>query len=144
MQSIRDFTSKPAAGADTAASPPQRRGRAAKPVAAAEPKPASQPAAPRQKRAAKAAPRAARASASRPQRGTNAKLVEEVLQSNAPRALRPAEIRTALRRDKGVAIAFTSIRHALGQLESRQIAEQVADSKTWRYSANGGAASASD
>jgi hypothetical protein len=69
----------------------------------------------------------------RPQRGTNARLVEEVLQSNAPRALRPAEIRTAIQRDKGVAIAFTSIRHALGQLEQRRIAEQIADSKTWRF-----------
>jgi len=33
----------------------------------------------------------------RPKRGTNARLVEEVLQSNAPRALRPAEIRKAVR-----------------------------------------------
>jgi hypothetical protein len=74
-----------------------------------------------------------RASAGRPQRGTNARLVEEVLQSNAPRALRPAEIRRTLQRDKGVAMAFTSIRHALVQLEERRTAEQVADSKTWRY-----------
>jgi len=57
-----------------------------------------------------------------------------VLQSNAPRALHPAEIRNALQRDKGVAMAFTSIRHALGQLENRHAAEQVADTKTWRYS----------
>jgi len=74
-----------------------------------------------------------------PRRGTNARLVEEVLQSSAPRALRPAEIRSALQRDKGTAMAFTSIRHALGQLEERHTAEQVADSKTWRYR---GAASA--
>ena len=73
------------------------------------------------------------AATSRPQRGTNARLVEEVLQSNAPRALRPAEIRTAIQREKGVAIAFTSIRHALGQLQSRRVVEQVADSNTWRY-----------
>ena len=74
----------------------------------------------------------------RPQRGTNARLVEEVLQSNAPRALRPAEIRSTIQREKGVAIAFTSIRHALGQLESRRVAEQVADSNTWRYCGDGG------
>jgi hypothetical protein len=76
--------------------------------------------------------------APRPQRGTNARLVEEVLQSNAPRAMRPAEIRSTIQREKGVAIAFTSIRHALGQLESRRVAEQVADSNTWRYCADGG------
>jgi hypothetical protein len=72
------------------------------------------------------------------ERGRNARLVEEVLQSNAPRALRPAEIRTTIQREKGVVIAFTSIRHALGQLEARRIAEQVADSNTWRYREGGG------
>lgn len=76
--------------------------------------------------------------ARRPQRGTNARLVEEVLQSNAPRALRPAEIRSTIQREKGVAIAFTSIRHALGQLELRRVAEQVEDSNTWRYCGDGG------
>jgi hypothetical protein len=84
--------------------------------------------------------RAGRTPAKRPRRGTNARLVEEVLQSNAPRALRPAEIRSALQRDKGMAMAFTSIRHALGQLEGRHTAEQVADSKTWRYRGHSGAA----
>jgi hypothetical protein len=79
------------------------------------------------------------ATAARPQRGTNARLVEEVLHSNAPRALRPAEIRSTIQHEKGVAIAFTSIRHALGQLESRRVAEQVADSNTWRYREGGGA-----
>jgi hypothetical protein len=34
-------------------------------------------------------------------------------------------------------MAFTSIRHALGQLESRRVAEQIADSKTWRYREGG-------
>ncbi len=65
-----------------------------------------------------------------------------MLQSNAPRALRPAEIRRTLQRDKGVAMAFTSIRHALGQLEQRGTAEQIADSKTWRH--RGSAAAESD
>ena len=64
-------------------------------------------------------------------------MVEEVLQAAAPRALRPAEIRSTIQRDKGVAIAFTSIRHALGQLEQRRVAEQVGDSKTWRYQGGG-------
>lgn len=57
-----------------------------------------------------------------------ARMVEEVLQANAPRPLSPAEIRTAIRRDKGVAMAFTSIRRALGQLGQRRVAED-----TWRY-----------
>jgi hypothetical protein len=69
----------------------------------------------------------------RPSRGNNANLIEEILKSIAPRAARPAEIRSTLQREKGVAIAFTSIRHALGQLEARRIVEQVADSKTWRH-----------
>jgi hypothetical protein len=72
------------------------------------------------------------AAAGRLQRGTNAQLVEEVLRSNASRALRPAEIRSTIQREKGMAIAFTSIRHALGQLESRGVVEQVADSNMWR------------
>ncbi|MGH7095069.1 MAG: hypothetical protein ACREFB_16260, partial [Stellaceae bacterium] len=73
--------------------------------------------------------------AKRPRRGANAQLVAEVLQAAAPRAIRPAEIRTALQRDKGVEMAFTSIRHALGQLESRQAAEPGAENKTWRHRA---------
>jgi hypothetical protein len=49
--------------------------------------------------------RAGRRAGRRLQRGTNARLIEEVLQSNAPRALRPAEIGSALQRAKGVAMA---------------------------------------
>src|SRR5712692_1807814 len=135
MQSIRDFAAKPAPGAAPVAAAPRRRGR---PAALARSAP---PARQRQPRGAAGAPqRTSRAPAQRPQRGTNARLVEEVLQSNAPRALRPAEIRSALQRDKGVAMAFTSIRHALGQLEGRHAAEQVADSKTWRYRGDGAGA----
>lgn len=66
-------------------------------------------------------------------RGTNAKLIESVLRSIAPRAARPTEIRNVLQREQGVALAFTSIRHALGQLQARQVAEQVAHSRSWRY-----------
>ncbi len=76
----------------------------------------------------------------RPRRGTNAKLIESVLQSIAPRAARPTEIRNVLRRERGVALAFTSIRHALGQLEARRVAEHVAHSKTWRYLGDNGEA----
>jgi hypothetical protein len=138
MQAIRDFTAKPAAGSEPSA-PASRRGR--RPAAPAEPARAPRPARGRRPRATAAAPAAAprRGRSQRPQRGTNARLVEEVLQSNSPRALHPAEIRTALQRDKGVSMAFTSIRHALGQLEGRHSAEQVADSRTWRYAGTAGA-----
>jgi hypothetical protein len=59
-------------------------------------------------------------------------MIEAILEAAAPRALRQPETRKALhenRRD----IAFTSIRHALSQLETRHTAEQVGDSRTWRY-----------
>src|SRR5579864_5349071 len=134
MQSIRELTARPAPGVQSAAAQPRRRGRAA---AAAVPSAPVQPRRRQRRAAATAAPRAPRSRATRPQRGTNARLVEEVLHSNAPRALRPAEIRSTIQRDKGVAIAFTSIRHALSQLEARRVAEQVDDSKTWRYTAGG-------
>ena len=73
------------------------------------------------------------ATVSRPQRGTNAKLIAEVLQGMPSGTARPAEIRSALQRHKGVAMAFTSIRHALGQLATRNEVEAAADGKTWRY-----------
>ena len=135
MQAIRDLAAKPTPGAAPLPAGAQRRRRAAAPATAA--RPARGP-----RTAARAPRRTGRASARRPQRGSNARLVEEVLQSNAPRALRPAEIRRSLQRDKGVAIAFTSIRHALAQLEVRGAAEQVGDSKTWRHRAAAGAGSA--
>ena len=62
--------------------------------------------------------------------------IEEILQAAAPRALRQAEIRQALK-DKGVEVAFTSISHALGQLEARNAAEQVGSTKTWRHRSGG-------
>ena len=80
------------------------------------------------------APRRPRRSAARgPRRGSNARMIEEILQSMAPRAVRPAEIRAVLQRDKGVSMAFTSIRHALGQLEARQAAEQIGENRSWRH-----------
>ena len=142
MQSIRELAARPAPGAEPVAtrSPgrPRGRPRSAAPAQSAQPVRQRQPRAP-----ARTPQRTSRAPGARPQCGTNVRLVEEVLQSISPRAARPAEIRTALRRDKGVAMAFTSIRHALGQLEERHAAEQVADSKTWRYRANAGTAPAS-
>ena len=69
----------------------------------------------------------------RPQRGTNARLIAEVLKALPAASGRPADIRKALQSDKGVAMAFTSIRHALGQLASRNEVVSSADGKTWRY-----------
>jgi hypothetical protein len=128
MQSVRQFASTQAPASGQQSAEParhrstQRRRAAGSPQRPGNTSNASRPGA---------------ATTDKPQRGTNARLVEEILQSNAPRALRPAEIRSTIQREKGVAIAFTSIRHALGQLESRRVAEQVADSNTWRYREGG-------
>jgi hypothetical protein len=128
MQSVRQFASTQAAEIGPQSAERPRRRSMQRTRAPGSPPPGNSP----------AESRRGAGTAARPQRGTNARLVEEVLQSNAPRALRPAEIRSMIQREKGVAIAFTSIRHALGQLESRQVAEQVADSNTWRYCGRGG------
>jgi hypothetical protein len=118
MEAIRDFVARPAATAT-----PVRRGRPAKP--------AMPQAARRGRPAAAAAPR--RAGRRRPQRGANAQMIAEVLKAMPSGIARPAEIRKALQSDKGVAMAFTSIRHALGQLANRNEVESTADGKTWRY-----------
>jgi hypothetical protein len=54
----------------------------------------------------------------------------------APRAVRPGEIRAAVQRDKGLSLAYTSIRHALGQLEGRKAVQQ--DGSGWRMADRGG------
>ena len=141
MQAIREVASKPAASPETPSAPAQRRGRRRRAATATAQPPTQRPAR-SAKTGRRAGQRSGRSAGRRPQRGTNARMVEEVLQSMAPRAVRPAEIRAALQRDKGVAMAFTSIRHALGQLEARQTAEQVGNSKTWRHRGNAGAAAA--
>jgi hypothetical protein len=125
MQAVREATLKPMVGV---AAP--RGGRAngrRKGVPAATTQPAGRPRG-RPRKGVLAKPQE-----KRPSRGSNAHLIEEMLQSIAPRAARPAEIRSTLQREKGVAIAFTSIRHALGQLATRGVVEQVADNKTWRH-----------
>jgi hypothetical protein len=127
MQTIREFAARPG---PAAAAAPARRGRpAAKKAASAA------PAARRGRPPAAAKPRAA--SRRRPQRGTNARLIAEILQGMPSSTARPADIRKALQSDKGVAMAFTSIRHALGQLASRNEVEASSDGKTWRYVGSG-------
>jgi len=108
MQAIRDFAARPTAGA------PATRGRRAvgKELVAAK------PTAGRRRRGAAAAKTAP--TTRRPQRGSNARLIAEVLKALPSGTGRPADIRKALQTDKGVEMAFTSIRHAL-------------DGKIWRY-----------
>ena len=124
MQAVREFSSRPAAGGPSAAA------RAAKVPAAKAPARRGRP-------PAATAKTAARVSRRRPQRGTNARLISEVLRESGSEFVRPAAIRTALERDKSASMAFTSIRHALGQLQARGEVEQSADGKSWRYIASG-------
>ena len=70
----------------------------------------------------------------RAKRGTNARMIQEILKKVAPRAVRQAEIRKALE-ERGVSLAYPSIGHALGQLKARKAAKQVGKSGSWRYSA---------
>ena len=132
MRAIRELASRPLPGTATPSTASSiRRVRAKSGRKSAATTPSSR----RRARPSEGAARTRRAAARRPQRGTNAQSVQEVLQAAAPRALRPAEIRKGLQ-DKGIEMAFTSIRHALGQLEARQAAEQVGNSRTWRHRAN--------
>ena len=130
MQAVRELASRSAADAGPATVLRRRRGGAVpKPAAATQRRG-------RRIGARQGAARPRKPAASRPQRGSNAQSIEEVLHAAAPRALRPAEIRKALQ-DKRIEMAFTSIRHALGQLEARNAAEQVGNTKTWRHRSGG-------
>jgi hypothetical protein len=127
MMAVRKVASRSAPKAGSAAITPQGRGRARSAV----PRPRST--GPRRARATGGTARTRRSAAERSPRGTNARAIWEILKASAPRAMRPAEIRKALQ-DKGVGMAFASIGHALGQLETRSAAEKIGDSKTWRHS----------
>src|SRR3981081_1525696 len=129
MQVISDVASRPAPKAGTtAAAPPRRRGRGRVRRAA----PATKATRPRRARGTGATATTRPSANGRAQRGTNALIIEENLKAMAPSAVRPAEMRKALQ-DNGVAISFPSIHHALRQLEARNAAEQIGDSKTWRH-----------
>jgi hypothetical protein len=114
MQAVHEIASRPAP-AENLPTPtaPARRGRPPR-----QPEPA-----PREAQASQL-PADSKPAAKRLERGSNARFVEEALRARAPLAVRPAEIRAALQRDKGVSLAFTSIRHALGQLAARKAVEQ--------------------
>jgi hypothetical protein len=114
MQAIREIASRPApAESQPTPGAPARRGR-----------PPRQPKAAPRKTQVQQARATSKPGAKHLERGSNARFIEEVLRASAPQAARPAEIRAALQRDKGVSLAFTSIRHALGQLEARKAVEQ--------------------
>jgi hypothetical protein len=66
----------------------------------------------------------------RQSRGNNAALVSEALKSLPNHSGRGADIRKAV---KGKNLAFTSIRHALVQLQARGEASLADDGKTWSY-----------
>jgi len=125
MQAVRELTSRPAPGPGVNAAPQRRRAAGGKRTAGA-------PNRGRRTRGSQGAAGQRRSPAAGTQRGTNAQAIGEILQSAAPQALRQSEIRKALV-DKGIEISFTSLRHALGQLEGRNAAEQVGESRTWRH-----------
>jgi len=118
MQAIREF----AGGSSGATAAPRKQ--PSKPTVAAKPRPG--------RAVAKASKVSSSPQRTRAQRGANTVLIAEVLKG-LPRSSRAADIRKALQRDKGVSIAFTSIRHALEQLAQRGEVEASADRKTWGY-----------
>jgi len=129
MQAVRQFTGSSTAAVPSVASTPRaaastRRTAAntRRTVAKPQPRPA----------AATAPKPRSNARSSQPKRGNNAVLIGEVLKGMQG-STRAADIRKALQRDKGVSIAFTSIRHALHQLAQRGEVEASTDRKTWRY-----------
>ena len=120
MQAIRKLASAPGLGASAH---PRRSG-------ARRTAPASAPTRRQGPHPSEGTARTRKSAAVRPQRGSNAQIIQEIVEAAAPRALRQAEIRKALQ-EKGRKLAFTSIRHALAQLEARNVVEQVGTSRTW-------------
>jgi len=125
MQVISDATAPltPKPGSTGAA--PSRRG----PGRARQ---ATQAAKPTRARGTRATARTRPSANRRARRGTNALIIEQILKAMAPSPVRPAEIRKALQ-DSGVTISFSAIRNALRQLEARDAAERVGDSRSWRH-----------
>lgn len=123
MKAIRDIASRPAPDAALSGARAARRRAGRKSAATSAPQTRIQ---------ARVVARRRRSAPGRPQPGSNAQMIEAILEAAAPRALRQAQIRKALQ-EKGKDAAFTSIRHALSQLERGGAAEQVGDSKTWRH-----------
>jgi hypothetical protein len=64
-------------------------------------------------------------------------LISEILRNAGSDYVRPAVIRTELQAQKNTSMAFTSIRHSLGQLEAQGEVERSTDGKSWRYIGSG-------
>src|SRR5205807_7623718 len=133
MKAVPNLAPQSAPNAERTAAAPSRRGGGRARRREAAPRPTSKA---RSSTTASAA-RPRRSTTGRSPRGANAPLVEEVLRAVAPNGLSQTELRNA-KQEKGVSISFTSIRNALRQLEARNAAEQVGDSKTWRYRGGAG------
>jgi hypothetical protein len=131
MQAIRQFAAGPSTATPAVAKQQRKSASGVKPrrprSAATASKPQSTTAL---KRRSQAQP------PTTPTRGANAQLIAEVLKG-AHGPSRAADIRKALQRDKGVSIAFTSIRHALNQLAQRGEVKASADHKEWHYAGAG-------
>jgi len=125
MQVVSDATARltPKPGSPGAA-PSRRRPRRARQT--------MQAAKPIRARGTRASARTRPSAHRRARRGTNALIIEQILKALAPSPVRPAEIRKALQ-DNGVTISFSAIHYALRQLEARNAAEQVGDSRSWRH-----------
>ena len=65
-------------------------------------------------------------------RGANAAVIAEVLKALPKSTGRAADIKKSLQ-GKGKDLPFTSIRHALGQLQARGQATVAGDNRTWTY-----------
>jgi hypothetical protein len=126
MQAIRQFASGPSTAAPAVAKKQRNSASAVKPRRAHFATTASKP------QSTTASKQRSKAQAARPTRGANAQLIAEVLKGTHGPS-RAADIRNALQRDKGVSIAFTSIRHALNQLAQRGEVKASANYKEWHY-----------
>jgi hypothetical protein len=121
MRAIHEFAAKPLS---PSAPKPGRAIKTTSPVAAKKAlRRNRQPSVP-----AQPAPRARR-----PQRGSNALSVSDILREAGSDFVRPAVIRSKLQSQKNVSLAFASIRHALNQLQARGEVERSSDGKSWRH-----------
>jgi hypothetical protein len=66
------------------------------------------------------------------ERGANANLVEAALRSVAPKSCGPTELIHLVAGATGKPLAYTSVTHALNQLERRQAARKVSSNR-WQY-----------
>ena len=112
MQAVRDFAGRPVKVTNTPTERPTR-------TQTKRPTRTSTKAAPARKPIHRA-------------RGANAALIADVLKALPKSTGRAADIKKSLQ-GKGKDLPFTSIRHALGQLQARGQATVAGDNRTWTY-----------